>query len=76
MQRYNPGIEHSAQFEYEASVTERAGTGHAVSMRIRWRYYCGPLCGLSFEHSRRVEFDSNGNVISVAGDGPPRYLQS
>lgn len=74
--RYDPGVEHTARFEYEASVTSTPTGNREVSMWIQWRFYCGSLCALSFRHRRIVTFDAEGNVVSVSGDEPPSVLVS
>lgn len=74
---WNPGIDHSAGVEYTASV-ESALQGveadhSVVHLDVRFEFYCGPLCALLFTHSRSVEFDGLGRVVSVVGDGIPDY---
>lgn len=72
----NPGVEHAASVEYRARVerTADARAPYRAQLEIRFRFYCGPRCALRFTHSRTVDFDADGRVIRVRGDGPPEYI--
>jgi hypothetical protein len=75
--RWNQGVAHRARIEYTAAVEPRgADGGHRVRMQVRFSFYCGPLCALSFDHSRIVEFDPAGTPVRVEGDRPPSYVVS
>ena len=75
--RWNEGVGHRAMVDYTAAVEPRgAAGGHRVRMQVKFSFYCGPLCALSFDHSRVVEFDPAGKPIRVEGDGPPSYIVS
>ena len=77
---YHRGVEHSASVEYTARVMPpMTGVTPAlfeVQMEVRFSFYCGSLCSLSFTHVRRVTFDPHGSVLRVEGDHPPSYLVS
>lgn len=73
----NQAVAHRASIEYTAAVESRGAVGvRRVRMQVRFSFYCGPLCALSFNHSRIVEFDATGMPIRVEGDGPPSYIVS
>lgn len=72
---YNAGVEHTAELVYAATVRSE-GTGYVVEMALTWSFYCGGLCGLRLEHTRRVELDGAGRVVRVAGDRQPSYMVS
>jgi len=77
--RSEPAIEHTAEFTYRAAVN-RAESGDQllteVKLEASWSFYCGRRCALRFEHTRRVLIDHGGRVVSVEGDGPPRWIVS
>lgn len=65
-------------FRYLAAV-ERAtapGVAYRVTLRMQYQLYCGPRCALWFTKDRVVTFDAGGRVLSVTGDGEPRYMVS
>jgi hypothetical protein len=71
--RHNPGVDHRASLEYTAHVRALPNTeGHRVDLAVRYRFFCGPLCALSFSHARVVILDAKGVVVRVEGDQPPR----
>ena len=73
----NQRVVDNASIEYTAAVESRgAGGARRVRMQVQFSFYCGPLCALSFSHSRVVEFDAAGNPIRVGGDRPPSYIMS
>jgi len=67
---------HRASFEYGAVVVATDSGGRVVELTARWSFWCGQLCALGFQHTRTVEFDSDGTVISVLGDRPAEYWVS
>jgi len=69
-------FDHTARFEYSAAVLSSPDGRYTVRLSARWSFHCGSLCGLWFSHDREVVFDSDGNVVSVAGDRPPNYMVS
>jgi hypothetical protein len=73
--QYNPGVQHRASVEYTARVARRdRDTGSAtVHLEVRFHFFCGGLCALSFVHTRAVEFDRAGRAVRVSGDRPPTY---
>jgi hypothetical protein len=75
---WNPGVRHTASVEYEARVERTADprAPYQARMEVRFSFYCGGLCALSFTHSRTVDFDASGRVLRIRGDGPPRYIVS
>lgn len=75
--RHNPGVQHRANMTYTATVRANAVTGRReVHMSLSYSLYCGPLCAVSFTHSRVVEFDQDGRPVAVHGDGRPSVLVS
>ncbi len=66
--------------EYTARVIRLAnsagGASFEVYLNVRFRFYCGSLCALSFTHSRRIQFDESGTVLGVSGDVRPSYAVS
>lgn len=52
------------------------GVAHVVELRISWEYSCGPLCALSFTHTRMVWFNARGEVVRITGDRPPVVIVS
>jgi len=73
MERYEPGVKHSASFRYEAWVEAENSGGYSVHLTARWSFRCGSACALWFSHSREVRFAADGTAQSVTGDGPPNY---
>jgi hypothetical protein len=68
--------EHRGHLSYSARVEvvegERAGeTPWVVVQELSFRYWCGPLCALTFAHGRRVYFDASGNAVRIEGDRIP-----
>lgn len=59
--------------DYRATVRRDSSAGHAyvVELRLRWSYWCGDMCAMSFTQTRAVTFDSAGSVIGIAGDERP-----
>ncbi|MHB1313513.1 MAG: hypothetical protein ACYC3L_15960, partial [Gemmatimonadaceae bacterium] len=56
--QHNPGVQHRANMSYTATVRTSAATGRReVHLSLSYGFYCGPLCAVSFTHSRVVEFD-------------------
>lgn len=75
--RHNPGVEHRAFLEYAATVTALpADEGYRAELNVRYYFYCGPRCALSFTHTRVVVFDARGTVVRVEGDRPPHAVAS
>jgi hypothetical protein len=71
---YEPTALHRASFQYVATVQPVSESSNIeVVLRIKWSLFCGARCALGFEHSRRVVFDENGEVIEIEGDGPPAF---
>jgi hypothetical protein len=74
----NPLAEHRGSLAYSARIVrppERPGIVEA-HLHISFSFFCGPLCALSFSHSRVVQFDAAGRVLRVIGDKPPGYVVS
>lgn len=67
-----------AVFEYEAAVraTADSGAAYVVELKLRWAYWCGSLCAMSFVHTRLVWFDKAGRPMRVTGDGMPSVTVS
>lgn len=75
--QYNAGLQHSANMAYTAIVVTNAATARReVRLNLSFNFYCGPLCAMSFTHSRVVEFDQDGRPMAVSGDGRPRLVVS
>ena len=67
---------HRAWLEYDAVVVPTRDGGHIVELTMEWSFWCGRLCALGFTHTRTVEFDAEGDVVSIMGDRPTRYIVS
>jgi hypothetical protein len=67
-----------ATFEYTASARRdtSAGRAYVVELRLTWTYWCGPLCAVSFTHTRTVSFDRTGAVVGITGDARPHVIVS
>ena len=70
--------QHTASVHYGTSVEEgpEVGVAYRVHLRVDFNFWCGGLCALSFNHTRTVDFDAAGGVLSVRGDEPPMYTVS
>jgi hypothetical protein len=66
------GPDHGS-FSYTARVvpSSEPGVARIVELQLRWEYWCGMLCAMGFNHSRRVFFDATGRAVRVEGDGQP-----
>jgi hypothetical protein len=67
----------SSALTYSASLarmkTYRVGTSeftnvYVVSMELGWSQYCGPLCAMAFQASRKVVLNEQGKVLGVEND--------
>jgi hypothetical protein len=47
------------------------GVARIVELQLHWEYWCGMLCAMGFNHTRRVFFDAAGKAVRVEGDGQP-----
>lgn len=63
-------------FTYEAEVERLEGGGRIVTLTAGWTTRCGMLCGLIFQHERIVTFGAEGQILTIEGDGVPRYIVS
>ena len=72
------GVPLTASVHYGTSVDEQPepGVAYRVHLRVDFKFYCGDLCALWFNHARIVDFDAAGTVLGVRGDGPPDYTVS
>jgi hypothetical protein len=75
----------SSRLTYSASLagkqTYRAGTSefknvYIVSMELGWSQYCGPLCAMAFQASRKVILNEEGNVLAIENDTCPPTIVS
>jgi hypothetical protein len=66
------GPDHGS-FSYTARVipSSEPGVARIVELQLRWEYWCGMLCAMGFNHTRRVFFDATGRAVRVEGDGQP-----
>ena len=66
------GPDHGS-FSYTARVipSSEPGVVRIVELQLRWEYWCGMLCAMGFNHTRRVFFDATGRAVRVEGDGQP-----
>jgi hypothetical protein len=66
------GPDHGS-FSYTARVipSSEPGVARIVELELRWEYWCGMLCAMGFNHTRRVFFDATGRAVRVEGDGQP-----
>jgi hypothetical protein len=66
------GPDHGS-FSYTARVipSSEPGVARIVELQLRWEYWCGMLCAMGFNHTRRVFFDATGTAVRVEGDGQP-----
>ena len=71
------GPDHGS-FSYTARVipSSEAGVARVVELQLRWEYWCGMVCAIGFDHSRRVFFDATGRAVRVEGDGPAYVVVS
>jgi hypothetical protein len=71
------GPDHGS-FSYTARVIpgSEPGVARVVELQLRWEYWCGMLCAIGFDHSRRVFFDATGRAVRVEGDGTPEVIVS
>jgi len=69
------GVLSSASVHYGTSVDEQPepGVAYRVHLRVAFKFYCGSLCALWFNHRRTVDFDTKGAVLAVHGDEPHDY---
>ncbi len=72
---------HRGHLHYAARAEPAAGgEGDAaawlVVLELRFTYYCGGRCALSFQHDRRVHFDAEGRPLRVEGDRIPQVAVS
>jgi hypothetical protein len=49
---------------------------YVVEMSLSWWDYCGSLCAMNFERSRKVVVNLDGTVLTVFGDGTPEVIVS
>ena len=75
----------SSGLTYSASLapkeTHRVGTSeftnvYVVSMELGWSQYCGPLCAMAFQASRKVVLNEAGKVLAVENDTCPPTIVS
>ena len=69
---------HRGELRYTASVSrsDSAGAVYVVRLTLRWSYWCGELCAMTFEQTRLVLFDAAGKIIRALGDGKPSVIVS
>ena len=67
----------SSRLTYSAVLarkeTYRIGTSefknvYVVSLELAWSQYCGPLCAMAFQASRKVVVNEEGKVLAVEND--------
>ena len=65
-------------FDYRATVSRGSSPGVAfvITLQLSWEYTCSMICGISFQHTRVVAFDADGNPIAISGDGRPSIAVS
>ena len=63
----------SGSLSYTARVVpgSEPGVARIVELQLHWEYWCGMLCAMGFNHTRRVFFDAAGKAVRVEGDGQP-----
>ena len=79
--KVSEGRAHNGTFSYRASVSPApingvAAGGHVVRLTLRWHYWCGMLCAVTFGANREVVISKDGRVLEVRGDGRPLLIVS
>jgi hypothetical protein len=71
------GADHGS-LSYTARIvpSSEPGIDRIVELQLRWDYWCGMLCAMGFNHTRRVFFDAAGKAVRVEGDGQPEVVVS
>jgi hypothetical protein len=71
------GADHGS-LSYTARVvpSSEPGVARVVELQLRWEYWCGMLCAMSFTHIRRVFFDAAGRAVRIDGDERPEVIVS
>ena len=71
------GPDHGS-LSYTARIfpSSEPGIDRIVELQLRWEYWCGMLCAMGFDHTRRVFFDAAGKAVRVEGDGQPTVIVS
>lgn len=81
---YTANFEYRAEIEFNESYTFEGNDPisgeplpsvsfervYVVNMILKWKHYCGVVCGLWLTHNRIVVFDESGNLLNVFYDGP------
>jgi len=68
------GLQYSASVSPAETISAAGQEFHdvfVVTMSLSWFDYCGDVCGMDFEKSRKVLVSRNGKVLFVSGDGNP-----